>query len=134
MNFFKAIFGSKNDRDVKKIRPVVARINELEAGLQKLSDDELRGKTAVWREELSKIEDKDELARKLQANPDLPSTWDNLVPNSDVPFPIFVTEMAAALRSAIIPAKLVVRLLSPTVNVTGVEATPLVTMPTQFSA
>ena len=66
MNLFKAIFGSKNDRDVKKIRPVVARINEFEAGLQKLSDDELRAKTAAWKEELSKIEDKAELAAKLE--------------------------------------------------------------------
>ena len=66
MNFFKAIFGSKNDRDVKKIRPVVARINEIEAGLQKLSDDELRAKTAAWKEELSQIEDKAELAAKLE--------------------------------------------------------------------
>ena len=66
MNFFKAIFGSKNDRDVKKIRPVVARINEIEAGLQKLSDDELRAKTAAWKAELSQIEDKAELAAKLE--------------------------------------------------------------------
>ena len=65
MNFFRAIFPSKNDRDVKKIRPVVARINELELGLQKLSDDELRAKTAAWKEELSKIEDSAELAAKL---------------------------------------------------------------------
>ena len=65
MNLFRAIFGSKNDRDVKKIRPVVARINELEAGLQTLSDDELRAKTAAWKAELSQIEDNAELARKL---------------------------------------------------------------------
>ena len=65
MNFLRAIFPSKNDRDVKKIRPVVDRINEIEAGLQKLSDDDLRAKTAAWKEELSKIEDKAELAAKL---------------------------------------------------------------------
>ena len=65
MNFFKAIFGSKNDRDVKKIRPVVARINEIEAGLQNLSDDALRAKTAAWKAELSQIEDSAELARRL---------------------------------------------------------------------
>jgi preprotein translocase subunit SecA len=64
-NLFRAIFGSKNDRDVKKIRPVVERINVIEAGLQTLSDDELRAKTAAWKAELSKIEDKSELARKL---------------------------------------------------------------------
>ena len=66
MNFFRKIFPSKNDRDVKKIRPIVARINEIEVGLQKLSDDELRAKTAAWKAELSQIEDNVELAAKLE--------------------------------------------------------------------
>ena len=66
MNLFKALFGSKNDRDVKKIRPMVARINEFEAVLQKFSDDELRAKTAEWKTELSQIEDDAELAAKLE--------------------------------------------------------------------
>jgi preprotein translocase subunit SecA len=61
----KLIFGSRNDRDVKRLKPFVAQINELEQGLQKLSDDDLRAKTAAWKEELSKIEDDDELALKL---------------------------------------------------------------------
>ncbi len=65
MNFFRKIFPTKNDRDVKKIRPVVARINEFEAGLQKLSDEELRAKTAAWKAELSQIGDNAELARRL---------------------------------------------------------------------
>jgi len=65
VNFFRKIFPTKNDRDVKKIRPVVATINELEAGLQKLSDDELRAKTAAWKAELSQIEDNEQLARRL---------------------------------------------------------------------
>ena len=65
MNFFRKVFPTKNDRDVKKIRPMVGRINGIEAGLQKLSDDELRAKTAAWKAELSKIEDDAELARKL---------------------------------------------------------------------
>ncbi len=58
-------FFDRNDREVKKLWPRVKQINDLEAGLQRLSDDELRAKTAAWKEELSKIEDKDELARKL---------------------------------------------------------------------
>ena len=66
MNLFKVLFGSKNDRDVKKIRPMVARINEFEAVLQKFSDDELRAKTAEWKTELSQIEDDAELAAKLE--------------------------------------------------------------------
>ena|SRR5665213_1806158 len=64
-NLFKSLFGSKNDREVRKIHPVVARINEIEAGLQTLSDDELRAKTVAWKEELAKIGDKAELAAKL---------------------------------------------------------------------
>ncbi len=66
MNFFRKIFPTKNDRDVKKIQPVVARINEFEAGLQKLSDDELRAKTAAWKSELAPIQDNEQLARRLE--------------------------------------------------------------------
>ncbi len=65
MNFLKWIFGSKNDRELKKLWPLVRRINEFEAGLQKLSDDELRQKTADWKARLSQIQDKTELARML---------------------------------------------------------------------
>jgi preprotein translocase subunit SecA len=59
------IFGSRNDRQLKKLWPIVARINEIEAGLQKLSDDELRQKTVVWKDELSKITDNKQLALRL---------------------------------------------------------------------
>jgi preprotein translocase subunit SecA len=63
--FIKMIFGSRNDREVKRLKPFVSQINDAEAGLQKLSDDELRARTAAWKEELSKIEDNDALAQKL---------------------------------------------------------------------
>ncbi len=61
----KKIFGSRNDREVKRLLPRVREINEIEAGLQKLSDDQLRAKTAAWKEELSKIQDNAELTRRL---------------------------------------------------------------------
>ena len=61
----KKIIGSKNDRELKRMRPMVARANELEAELQKLPDDALQQKTAAWKEELSKIEDNAELKRRL---------------------------------------------------------------------
>jgi preprotein translocase subunit SecA len=61
----KKFIGSKNDREVKRIRPLVAKINEFEVGLQKLPDEALREKTVAWKEELSKIEDKEELKRRL---------------------------------------------------------------------
>ncbi len=62
---FKKLIGSKNDREVKKLRPIVARINEIEAGLQSLSDEDLRQKTAAWKAELSAIQDNDKLAARL---------------------------------------------------------------------
>ncbi|HTV63703.1 MAG TPA: DEAD/DEAH box helicase, partial [Verrucomicrobiae bacterium] len=62
----KMIFGSKNDREVKKFWPLVAKINESEAGLKSLSDEQLRAKTAAWKDELSKISDNEELALRLE--------------------------------------------------------------------
>ncbi len=61
----KKLIGSKNEREVKKLRPLVAKINEIETGLNSLSDDDLRQKTAKWKEELSQIKDNDELRRRL---------------------------------------------------------------------
>jgi preprotein translocase subunit SecA len=61
----KKFIGSKNDREVKRLRPLVAKINAFEAELQSLSDDELRKKTAAWKEELSKIQDNEALTQRL---------------------------------------------------------------------
>jgi preprotein translocase subunit SecA len=46
------IFGSQHEREVKKLLPVVAAINEMEAQIKPLSDDELRAKTAEFRTQL----------------------------------------------------------------------------------
>jgi preprotein translocase subunit SecA len=61
----KALFGSRNEREVRKLWPRVKEINQFEEGLQKLTDDELRVKTTSWKEELSRIEDKAELAKRV---------------------------------------------------------------------
>ncbi len=61
----KAILGSKNQREVRRVRPLVARINELEAQYQKLSDEEVRAKSLGWKSELEQIDDPHELARRL---------------------------------------------------------------------
>src|ERR1035438_5700084 len=67
LNFIiKKIVGSQNERQVKKMRPLVKKINEVEASLQSLSDDALREKTAAWKAELSQIKDNAELARRLE--------------------------------------------------------------------
>ena len=47
-----AIFGSKHERDVKRMLPIVAQINALEPEISKLSDDGLRSKTQEFRERL----------------------------------------------------------------------------------
>lgn len=43
------VFGTKNERDIKRMQPIVARIGELEAETQRLSDAELRAKTEEFR-------------------------------------------------------------------------------------
>src|SRR6185503_3041004 len=61
----KKIIGSKNDREVKRLRPLVAKINEFEAALQSESDEALRQKTAAWKARCLAIEDYAELQRTL---------------------------------------------------------------------
>lgn len=53
MSLFRKIFGSKNDRDLKKLWPIVHKINSLEPEMQALSDAELSGKTSYFKEKLS---------------------------------------------------------------------------------
>ena len=47
------LFGNSNERQIRRMRPIVARINEMEPALQALSDDELRAKTAEFRARLA---------------------------------------------------------------------------------
>jgi preprotein translocase subunit SecA len=61
--FLTKVFGSSNQRFLKTIGPMVAEINALEPAMKKLSDDELRGRTAFFKakvqRELEGITDKD---------------------------------------------------------------------------
>jgi preprotein translocase subunit SecA len=52
----KKIVGTKNDREVKRYRKIVAQINQLEESFHKLSDDDLSGKTSEFRDRLAKGE------------------------------------------------------------------------------
>jgi preprotein translocase subunit SecA len=51
--YFAKIFGTKHERDVKKMRPMIAAINDLEPQMQALSDDELQAQTVLFREQLA---------------------------------------------------------------------------------
>ena len=52
----KKILGSKNQREVKRMAPLVRRINEFEQKFQSCSDEQLRSMTASWQDEFSKLE------------------------------------------------------------------------------
>jgi preprotein translocase subunit SecA len=62
------IFGSANERLLKKLWPIVGAINQLEPGIKALSDEQIRGKTAEFRAQLADLlkgsEELDPVARK----------------------------------------------------------------------
>src|SRR5690606_29029732 len=47
------VIGTQNDRELKRLRPIVAQVNELESSMRALSDAELRGRTPVLRQKVS---------------------------------------------------------------------------------
>ena len=57
----KKIIGTKNDREIKRLLPIVDHINSLESAVEPLSDSELRGKTAEFRKRVESGETLDDL-------------------------------------------------------------------------
>jgi len=57
----KSIFGSKNERELKRMGKVVVHINALEPEMQKLSDEQLKAKTTEFRQRYEKGETLDQL-------------------------------------------------------------------------
>ena len=49
MGFIDRLFGNTSEQQIKKIRPLVKKINELEGSIKKLSDEQLRGKTEEFK-------------------------------------------------------------------------------------
>ena len=60
-SYAKKIFGTQNDRELKSINPIVARINSFEPSIKPLSDAQLAGKTIEFRERLAKGETLDQI-------------------------------------------------------------------------
>src|SRR2546421_194696 len=52
--FLTKVFGSSNQRYLKTVQPIVVQINALEPDLKKLSDDELRARTAVFKKRVAR--------------------------------------------------------------------------------
>ncbi|MEN8781613.1 MAG: preprotein translocase subunit SecA [Desulfobacterales bacterium] len=60
-SFLTKVFGSKNERELKKLQPIIEQINALETDLKALSDDQLKGHTANFKERLHNGEPLDDL-------------------------------------------------------------------------
>ncbi len=58
---FSKVFGTSHQREMKKIQPTVDKINSLEAGMQALSDEQLKNKTKEFQERLKKGETVDQI-------------------------------------------------------------------------
>lgn len=56
LNLARKIFGTKNDREVRRYRTIVDKINSLEPQIKALSDEALRAKTSEFKERLAKGE------------------------------------------------------------------------------
>ena len=61
LDIVKKVFGTKNDRELKKLQPVVAAINELEPTVTGLTDEQLRNKTSEFRERIDQGASLDDL-------------------------------------------------------------------------
>ena len=89
--FLTKVFGSSNQRFLKSIGPMIAEINSLEPAVQKLSDEELRARTAMFKEKVQRavegITDKD---RRKQREREI---LDELLPEA------FATVREASVRS-----------------------------------
>src|SRR3954462_10730428 len=86
-----SIFGSKHERDVKKMLPIVAQINALEPEISKLSDEGLRAKTQEFRARLRPAVDALDTAKKeiprdeaviRTAKDDLQAALDEILPEA----------------------------------------------------
>ncbi len=60
-NFLTKVFGSKNERELKLIQPLVEKINALEPEVQKLQNEQLKGRTAEFKQRLDRGETLDDL-------------------------------------------------------------------------
>ena len=65
--FLTKVFGSKNERELKKFKPVVDKINALETEIKGLSDDQLRAQTLLFKDRLAKGESLDDILPEVFA-------------------------------------------------------------------
>lgn len=61
MGFFEKIFGTHSENELKRIYPIVDRIEALDEEMQRLSDGELKDKTREFKERLAQGETLDDI-------------------------------------------------------------------------
>jgi len=61
LNFLTKVFGSKNERELKQLQPLVESINALEPEMQAMSDEQLKAQTAALKQRLEQGEELDSL-------------------------------------------------------------------------
>ena len=61
MGLFSKIFGTYSEKEVKRVMPIVDKINGLEPEISKLSDEELTGKTQEFKKRLNEGETLDDI-------------------------------------------------------------------------
>lgn len=61
LDFLKKIFGTQNDRELKRIQKIVVKINQFSDEIAALSDDALKGKTEAFRKRISDGESLDDI-------------------------------------------------------------------------
>ncbi|MEI6757600.1 MAG: preprotein translocase subunit SecA [Chlorobium sp.] len=75
LKIFEKIFGSKHEKDIKKIQPIIQSINELQMGMASLSDDQLRAKGVELKQKVRRVLEPIELEKKNLSlkleNPDI---------------------------------------------------------------
>ena len=54
MNIINKVFGTHSERELKRIEPIVKKIESYRDAMGKLTDDELRAKTAEFKEKVAK--------------------------------------------------------------------------------
>ena len=61
MGLLEKIFGNYSDKEIKKIMPIIKKINDLEPSISPLTDEELKAKTPEFKERLANGETLDDL-------------------------------------------------------------------------
>ena len=89
------VFGTSNERAVKRLMPTVRQINDFEPAIQALSDEQLRNKTAEFRQRVDQVRAKFDLTDKSQENLDAIRAAENEALNDILPEAFAVVREAA---------------------------------------